>query len=150
MNKVIEIYTDGSNVFNERQFSGCGWAYIVPELNIYESGKVYDEDGNITRMELTAILEALRYIATHKNNYLIYCDNLPIVKCFRGETTRKICKDIWNQIYVLLNQARKIGSRVDITFLDRKALDQNSEMFKNAQQVDKLAYTQANSLCLLA
>lgn len=150
MENRIEVYTDGSRVSNADYLINYGWAYIIPELNVCASGKVYDKDSNTCRMELTAVVEAMRYIATHKGDYVLYCDNLPIVKCFEGRGSRKIYKDLWSQVYVLVDQARKIGSTLEVKFLNRKELDQNSKMFKHAQTVDKLAFMQANSLCIVS
>lgn len=101
-------------------------------------------------MELLAIVEALKFVAQTKGNYLIHCDSLSTVKCFKGEGSRKIYKDLWNQVYELIKRAHAMGSTIDIEFLDRKALDPKGVEFSYAQYVDKLAYQQANSLCILA
>lgn len=145
----IEIYTDGSSVSNENVFVGSGWAYYIPALNIGKSGKVYNQKNNsIARMELMAVVEALKCIAHRPGHYVIYCDNLSTVKCFRGEGARKIYKDLWNEVYALIRKAYELGSIVDVQFLNRKALDQKSERFSYAQTVDRMAYQCANSLCL--
>lgn len=151
MKKVIEIYTDGSSVVNENVLIGNGWAYYIPSKSIEASGKVYEsKDGSFSRMELLAIVEALKYVAQNKGSYLIHCDSLSTVRCFRGEGSRKMYKDLWSQIYELIKKAHSMGSTIDIKFLDRKTLSQKSVEFSYAQHVDKLAFQQANSLCILA
>lgn len=142
----IEVYTDGSIVDNSFDFVGYGWAYIIPELNVSASGKTFETTNSSSRMELTAIVHALRYIAEHKGNYLIYCDSEATVRCFKGLGARKLYKDLWGEVHKLMKKTHSAGSKVGITFLDRKALDKNGQTFKYAQEVDHLAYVQANSL----
>lgn len=60
MNKKIEIYTDGSSLGNPGK---GGWGYVVVENEkiISELGG-YDKDTTNNKMEIKAVIEALRYI----------------------------------------------------------------------------------------
>lgn len=146
MEKTIEIYTDGSCVENNNLFNGCGWAFIIPELGVKESAKAYGDHNTTVRMELQAIVKALEFVATHPNSYIIYCDSKSTVGCFKGFGSRKLYKDLWNQVHTLVNQIFNNGSKVKIDYMDRSTLEQDGDKFKFAQEVDRLAFIQANSL----
>lgn len=60
INKVIEIYTDGSSLGNPGR---GGWGVVVVEKEkIIEELGGYDKDTTNNRMELEAAIEAIKYI----------------------------------------------------------------------------------------
>ena len=67
MNKKIEIYTDGSSLGNP---GPGGWGAVVVEKDkiIKELGG-HEKDTTNNRMELTAVIETLKYISkNHKKD----------------------------------------------------------------------------------
>lgn len=100
-NKKIEIYTDGSCLGNP---GPGGWGAIILEDGVDKpidkiSGNESDTTNN--RMEMTAVIEALRYI--HENNlqtyYIkIYSDSNLIVKTINEGWKRKANLDLWEEI----------------------------------------------------
>lgn len=112
----IEIYTDGSLKSTGKQLTFGGWSFIV----IKDSKKIYYETGseyNTTnqRMELTAILEALKYAQTIRRNsekVIIYSDSAYAINCYTQEwytkwqvngwmtssKTEVANKDLWEKI----------------------------------------------------
>lgn len=143
---MIHIYTDGSVVDNDDILPGYGWAFYIPELEFEYSKKVTNIDTNIARMELSAIRGALSFINTHPGKYMIHCDNEGIVDQFKGIATRKGNRDIWREIYILLASIKEQHSSFDITFLNKRELNQKSKTIKYSRYVDRLAYEQANNL----
>lgn len=94
------IYTDGSCKGNGTKATIGGWAYIIldEEENLY----AYDSKGlpNTTnnRMELTAIIEALKYI--HMNNIEpiicdIYTDSAYIHNCYAKKWYKNWQRNGW-------------------------------------------------------
>ena len=84
----VEIYTDGS-LKKIGNITFGGWAFIVTKDNQIEfisSGNSYDTTNQ--RMELTAVLEALRYIKTKRRpseKVIIYSDSAYFVNCYLQE-----------------------------------------------------------------
>ncbi len=74
-NKNIKIYTDGSSLGNP---GPGGWGAVTVEGTeiIHELGG-YDKDTTNNRMELQAVIEALKYIIKHhkENNVTIFADS---------------------------------------------------------------------------
>ena len=64
---MLKIYCDGACSGNP---GPGGWAFVIPELNVEQSG--YEPDTTNNRMEITAVLEALKYVY---NNYHEYLDH---------------------------------------------------------------------------
>ena len=75
MNKDIKIYTDGSSLGNPGP-GGWGMVVLQGEKIIYEQGGC-DKNTTNNRMELTAVIETLKYIIKHykKNNVTIFADS---------------------------------------------------------------------------
>ena len=85
----LEIYTDGSCKANGKSMTFGGWAFIVTQggVKIYEAaGSEYGTTNQ--RMELTAILEALRYarsIRRPSEKVVIYSDSAYAINCYKQE-----------------------------------------------------------------
>ena len=110
------IYTDGA--YSSATNRG-GWAFIIPIINnepIIEFGSVENTTNN--RMELTAIIEAIKYIKTIKtDNIIIYTDSAYIVNCFEENWYKKWQtngwinssnkpvknKDLWEELLLLID-----------------------------------------------
>jgi ribonuclease HI len=72
------VYTDGSCLGNP---GPGGWAWAVPN-GAYASGA--DPATTNQRMELTAVLEAVRTLPVDEDGgLLVMCDSLYVVNCFR-------------------------------------------------------------------
>ena len=75
MNKKIEIYTDGSSLGNP---GPGGWGAVVVEKDkiIKELGG-HEKDTTNNRMELTAVIETLKYISKNhkKDKVTIFADS---------------------------------------------------------------------------
>jgi ribonuclease HI len=75
MSRDIKIYTDGSSLGNP---GPGGWGAVTVEGTeiIHELGG-YDKDTTNNRMELTAVIEALKYIIKHhkENKVTIFADS---------------------------------------------------------------------------
>lgn len=85
---ILHIYTDGA-YSSKTEIGGWGLAvYHNDELIHTDSNNATETTNN--RMEMTAFLEALKYIEAHieKNGYgthYIYSDSAYIVNCFRDK-----------------------------------------------------------------
>lgn len=79
---MIEIYTDGACSGNPGK---GGWAFVIPqkEKSYITSGFSENTTNNI--MELTAVLNALRWFNNNINreNLIIYTDSAYIANCFK-------------------------------------------------------------------
>ena len=98
---MIEIYTDGSCLKNPDGPGGWAFCYI-PEIEIENENKrviiVSNGDKSTTnnRMELTAVIEALRFIGNDLiNEYKIYTDSQLTIKCATGVWKRNKNLDLW-------------------------------------------------------
>ena len=78
---MIEIYTDGSST---GRVGDGGWSFLIlndGELLFESYGGEKDTTNN--KMELTAVIEGLRYVYKHypRNTFFsIYCDSQYVVK----------------------------------------------------------------------
>ena len=88
-----DIYVDGAGS-NQKTLCG-GWAYVV-----YEDGQqVHHDSGGAryttnNRMELMAVLEAMKYSAGF-DNVNIYCDSAYIVNCLKDKWYLNWRKNGW-------------------------------------------------------
>jgi ribonuclease HI len=71
---MIEIYTDGACSVNTRK---GGWGVYIKDKKIKLSGNTTNTTNN--QMEMTAVIEALKYFKT-KQNITIYSDSIYIIK----------------------------------------------------------------------
>jgi len=72
---MLNIYTDGSSDHNTRH---GGWAVFIPHRNVKLSGNSYNTTNN--RMEMFAVLTAMRFLNTHNEDGVIYCDSQYVVR----------------------------------------------------------------------
>jgi len=75
MNKDIEIYTDGSSLGNPGP-GGCGAVFVENNKIIHELG-LFDKNTTNNRMEVSAVIETLKYINKNykNNNITIFADS---------------------------------------------------------------------------
>ena len=102
---MIEIYTDGACSKNP---GPGGWAFVVVEQGIatYNAGGSEKHTTN-NRMELTAILEACKYIDTQpEGRWTIYADSAYCINCYSAGWRRKWMENGWmtSQNKPVLNQ----------------------------------------------
>jgi ribonuclease HI len=91
---MIEIYCDGACSGNP---GPGGWAYCIPELNI--KGLGYAENTTNNRMEIFAVIEALRY--AHLNNEFsvkVITDSRYVVNTLTQDWKRNKNTDLWNAL----------------------------------------------------
>ena len=93
---MLKIYTDGACSGNP---GVGGWAFIIPELNGYEhAGYVLDTTNN--RMELTAVIEALKCAAHNCSDTCveIITDSQYVVNTMTQGWQRKKNLDLWQEL----------------------------------------------------
>jgi len=99
---MIEVYTDGSCKGNP---GPGGWAAIFLKNNKsekpFQKVKGNQPDTTNNRMEMTAVIEALRYL--HENNYqqhdvILYSDSNLIVQTLNQGWKRKANLDLWEEL----------------------------------------------------
>lgn len=136
-----EIYTDGACSKNP---GPGGWAFVVVEqgIAIYNTGGSEKHTTN-NRMELTAILEACKYIDTQPDTqWVIYADSAYCINCYSAGWWRKWMMNGWmtSQKKPVLNQDLwealiPYFQRPDISF--QKVKGHANNQFNNI--VDELA-----------
>lgn len=101
MQKIIHIYTDGSCLGNP---GPGGWAAILlfDKRKITLKGNAPDTTNN--RMEMTAIIETLRYI--HEKNLTdaeikIFSDSNLVIQTLTKHWKKKMNSDLWSLLYEL-------------------------------------------------
>lgn len=85
----LEIYTDGSVKKYGNQMTFGGWAFI----SIRDGQRLYGHGGNMydttnQRMELMALVEALKYAASIRRPHekvIIYSDSAYIINCYQQD-----------------------------------------------------------------
>jgi ribonuclease HI len=98
---TLEIYTDGACEGNQFEKNYGGWGVIITQnRQVLEklSGAAKETTNN--RMEMYAIIEALRYLerfeSTHSpGKYILYSDSAYIVNCFKQKWYEKWMKNGW-------------------------------------------------------
>lgn len=99
--KVIEIYTDGSCRGNP---GPGGWGAILLEKDSkkpFETVKGHESDTTNNRMEMIAVIEALRYLhENHMQNMdvILHSDSNLIVKTLNEGWKRKANLDLWEEL----------------------------------------------------
>jgi len=91
--KRITIYTDGSCSPNPGR---GGWAYIavVDDVEICDAGR--DNNTTNNKMELTAVIEAIKAFSLEKN-FRIYSDSQLTIRCALGTWRRNKNLHLWKQ-----------------------------------------------------
>lgn len=132
---MIEVYTDGSCLSNPGGCGGWGFVVVYPDKYIIiDSGG--DPSTTNNRMELKAVIEALKYMKEYKENeYIIYSDSQLTINCSIGKWKKKSNLDLWKE-YDNITKNKKIN------FEWVKAHNGN----KYNEMVDKIAYGEAIKL----
>lgn len=102
------IYTDGSCIPNP---GPGGWAFCALADSSDERPCEWqviggEEKSTNNRMELTAVIEALNFFSK-KKKFHIYSDSQYVIKCAKGEYTRKKNVDLWKE-YDISSHRKKI------------------------------------------
>src|SRR5579883_2555405 len=99
--KQIEIFTDGSCKGNP---GPGGWAAIFLEKNSKQSFKIlkgHAKETTNNRMEMTAVIEALRYIdhaKLHEAQITLYSDSNLVIQTLLQGWKRKANLDLWEEL----------------------------------------------------
>lgn len=127
---MLEIYTDGSCLKNPN--GPGGWAICILEDDTHYI--MYDSDKSTTnnRMELTAIIEAVKCV---KDECKIYTDSQLCINCATGKWRRKANLDLWS-IYDEVSKNKNIVYE----WVKGHSGNQYNEL------VDKYAYNAAKSI----
>lgn len=94
----IIVYTDGSCIGNP---GPGGWAFLVLEKNkIVKKTSGLDYQTTNNRMEMTALLEALIYLAKNysKQSIKIFSDSNLLVQTINQGWKKKANQDLWQKI----------------------------------------------------
>ena len=143
----VRIYTDGA--CSENPGPG-GWAMVVNTKNACDQFSGGEASTTNNRMELTGMVEALKYIASNGNSrdiYEVYCDSAYVVnsinnkwlerwklngwKTKQGDDIKN--RDLWEQISECFKRIRKQGQQVLLIKIKGHAGNTFNEL------VDKLA-----------
>lgn len=115
----IAVYTDGSALSNGRPGSGCGWAckLMYKGQARMKSGGAIGETNN--RMEMQAVLEAMKSITDKTIPVEVYSDSNYVVETMNGHFAMKKNRDLWRK---LMRERQKFTS---IRFIWVKGHDKN-------------------------
>lgn len=129
----MSIFTDGSSLGNP---GPSGWIFCVLENNeeFFLSGG--EEHSTNNRMELQAIIQALKYVKG--TEYILYSDSNLTINCAKKLWRRKANIDLW-EIYDEVSKNKKIN------YIWVKSHNGN----KYNEIVDKLARKEANNNFIL-
>jgi len=128
------IYTDGSCLKNPN--GPGGWGAIILD-NIFEliiSGSEKETTNN--RMELTAVIESLKYIEKGEK-CIIYSDSQLTINCASGKWCRKANIDLWNE-YEIVSKDK---------YIDFEWVKAHNGNYYN-EKVDKIAFEEAKQIKL--
>lgn len=128
----MSIYTDGSCLKNPGGPGGWCFCIIDGTKEYIVCGSENETTNN--RMELTAVIEALKTIIPNKR-YNIYTDSQLTLNCAVGKWKRKANIDLWNEF-------DKVNKDKILEWNWVKAHNGN----KYNELVDKIAYNEAKSL----
>ena len=107
------IYTDGSCIHNP---GPGGWAFCAladqGDKNTNEWYVSGGEDHSTNnRMELTAVIEALNFFPK-KIKFHIYSDSQYVIKCAKGQYSRKKNVDLWKEY-----ETSRSGKKIEWTWV---------------------------------
>lgn len=116
----LKIYTDGSCLVHtkntENGDSPGGWAFcalVSDQFDIIVSGGCKGTTNN--RMELTAVIEALKEFSITENGNLVYdsieffSDSQLTINCASGLWRRKVNLDLWSEYDELAKKYKNIS-----------------------------------------
>ena len=97
---MLKIYTDGACSGNP---GAGGWAYAIPSIKAENSGYFVETTNN--RMEITAVIEALDYVAreTSYSKVEIITDSQYVVNTMTLGWQRKKNTDLWRELDELVD-----------------------------------------------
>jgi ribonuclease HI len=102
---MIQVFTDGS-CYNKTKQGGCAY-YIIHENNTEQFFSKGYNNTTISRMEMRAVLEAMKVIKDKTKNITFYCDSEFVVNSFNKgwlDSWQRMsfvtCKnpDLWKEI----------------------------------------------------
>lgn len=125
------VYTDGSCIKNK--YGGWAFCIVGEEEDTIVCGGENDTTNN--RMELTAVIEVLKYIKIYNYPLTIYTDSQLTMYCAMGKWKRNKNKDLWEEY-------DKSSKDFNIKFEWVKA--HNNDYYN--ELVDKNAYEQATEI----
>lgn len=118
----MDIYTDGACIPNPGRGA---WAYVVLDKNNipvhHSTGIEFDTTNN--RMELRAIIKALRFGIDNHDNFTIYSDSTYCIGLCERRHKAKKNKDLVSEVIDLLTEA--LLKRIYINFIWVKGHDGN-------------------------
>ena len=97
---TIVVYTDGSCMPNPGK---GGWAFVALDKD-GEEVEIFGGDKKTTNniMEMTAVMEALRYF-WFETNFRIFSDSQYVINCAQGKWKRKKNQELWKEFDTLAN-----------------------------------------------
>lgn len=115
---MIQIYTDGAH---SSSTDVGGWSFVFSIDNQVYFYSNYELNTTNNRMELTAVLNALKKVQSLQTDATIYTDSAYIANCFaqnwhskwesNGWVTSKktpvLNKDLWQQILIIYKELNK-------------------------------------------
>ena len=132
----ITVYTDGSALSNGRPGSGCGWAckLMYKGQARMKSGGAIGETNN--RMEMQAVLEAMKSITDKTIPVEVYSDSNYVVETMNGHFVMKKNRDLWRK---LMRERQKF---TNIRFIWVKGHDKN----QHNNDVDRQAVAESRKI----
>ena len=97
---MLKIYTDGACSGNP---GPGGWAFVIPSIKAENSGYFIETTNN--RMEITAVIEALNYVAreTSYSKVEIITDSQYVVNTMTKGWQMKKNTDLWKELFELID-----------------------------------------------
>ena len=129
--KDYVVYTDGA-YSSARNCGGVGIIILKDDQVILEYNRAYPNTTN-NRMEIEAVITALKCIQKEVNSFTIYTDSMYVIGCAVEGWQRKKNQDLWNKFDKIYEKANKLCP--NIIFKHVKGHDGN----EYNERVDKLA-----------
>lgn len=95
---MIDIYTDGSCIKDDPKDSTGpgGWGFVILGDNVI-NGSGGNPDTTNNRMEMQAVIEALKACDGVYDDICIYTDSMYVLNCAKGVWKRKKNVELWNE-----------------------------------------------------
>lgn len=122
----MEIYTDGACEPNPGK---GGWAFVILDNEDLPGvvGRGFDLETTSNRMELKAILEAIKYALTQNEKSILICsDSKYCIGMCTGWNAKKN-KDLVNEITERLIDAESLGFEIDFEWVKGHDGNQGNE-----------------------
>ena len=130
--QIIEIYTDGACSNNQnREISVGGWAYRLFYMGHEKIGKGQVKNTTNIRMEMTAVIEALKAVKKTDISIHIHTDSQLVVDTIQKGWKRNKNIDLWNELDTQLARFKDVlfvkvkghGNDVINNLVDRLAVE---------------------------